>query len=200
VVIAIIGLLAASAVPAFQSISQSRGIGDAAYQVAAAVELARSEAISRQTYVWMGLQPVTDSGGTSLFLGMVYSKDGSGTNTNPTNLQPLTKPIMLQRVGISDPSNLTNVTTSDVLQGLGSFSALSDGLPFSIGRMTNSNRSITFTPAGEVVTQAAPTSTTAFEPRIGVGLSQSRGTTLDLSNSVLVVIDGSVGSATIYRR
>lgn len=198
VVVAIIGMLATFAVPAFNSIGQARGVTEAAYQIVDAVELARSEAISRQTYVWMGIQPVVEAGSTSLFVGMVYSKDGSGTNTASTNLQPVGKPTLLHRVGITNSAGLSAGTNLGILRD---FSAISNGVAFSIGRMSNSGRqSIAFTPTGEVVVEAAPTSITGFEPRIGIGLSLSRGTTLVSENSSIVVIDGSSGGSTMYRQ
>lgn len=199
VVIAIIGLLASLAIPAFSSIGQARGVSEAAYQIAAAVELARSEAISRQTFVWMGFQPQTNSGNLDLRVGMVYSKDGT-TNTNATNLQPIGRAMLLQRVGLAE------VTSAgfDVGTNLASAANLSDfsgGMSFQIGQANFLNKStFTLTPLGEVTTNATPSSTTGFDPRIAVGLRQARGTTLMPGNDIAVVIDGSVGTPTIYRK
>ncbi|MCX6970674.1 MAG: GspH/FimT family pseudopilin [Verrucomicrobia bacterium] len=194
VVIAIIALLAAFAIPAFNSIGQARGVTEAAYQVAAAVELARSEAITRQTYVWLGLQ--TNSG--DLRIGLVYSKDGSATGS-ATNLQPIGKSALIQRTALVDP---TGWGVTEVGTNLGTFSNFpaSGGLTFSIGNTTFQGRTVTFTPLGEVTTKAAPTATDGFDPRIAVGLRQTRGTTLMTNNDIAVVIDGSVGIPTIYRK
>lgn len=198
VVIAIIGLLAAFAVPAFSSIGQARGATEAAYQIASAVELARGEAISRQTYVWMGLQPQTNGGNLDLRIGLVFSKDGSGTNTNISNLQPIGRALLVQRVGIANPATLDVGTNLGTLTDLSSYSG---GASFTIGAFTNSGRcSITFTPMGEVTTVAAPNFTNGFNPRIGIGLRQTRGTVLVANNDIAVVIDGSVGIPTIYRK
>jgi len=196
VVIAIIALLAAFAIPAFNSIGQARGVTEAAYQVAAAVELARSEAITRQTYVWLALQPQTNSG--DLRIGLVYSKDGS-TNTNANNLQPIGRSVLIQRTALVDP---TGWGVTEVGTNLGTFSNFpaSGGLTFGIGNTTFQGRTVTFTPLGEVTTKAAPTATNGFDPRIAVGLRQARGTTLMTNNDIAVVIDGSVGIPTIYRK
>jgi type II secretory pathway pseudopilin PulG len=196
VVIAIIALLAAFAIPAFNSIGQARGVTEAAYQVAAAVELARSEAITRQTYVWLGLQPQTNSGNVDLRIGLVYSKDGS-TNTAATNLQPIGKSVLIQRVGLVSPSSVVPYTTPAPID----LSTNSGGTSFVIGQMTNSDkRSLTFTPMGEVTAAPTPSPTNGFDPRIAVGLRQARGTTLMTNNDIAVVIDGSVGIPTIYRK
>jgi type II secretory pathway pseudopilin PulG len=198
VVVAIIVLLAAAITPVFNSIGQARGVTEAAYQVAAAVELARSEAVARQTYVWLALQ--TNSGNLDLRIGLVYSKDGSGTNTNTANLQPIGKAILIQRTALVDPSGWGAGEVGTSLGNPPSF-PLSGGLRFTIGSsaFTNSG-TVTFTPLGEVMTNSAPSATDAFVPRIAIGLRQSRGTTAATGNDIAVVIDGSVGIPTLYRK
>jgi len=198
VVIAIIGLLAAFTVPAFSSIGQARGVTEAAYQVAAAVELARSEAIARQTYVWLGLQTQTNSGNLDLRIGLVYSKDGSSTNTSTSNLQPIGRSIFLQRVGLVTPTSVVPAALPAPID----LSTYSGGISFAIGQMTTSGKSLTFTPMGEVTTNASPRATDGFDPRLGIGLRQTRGTTptSNTDNDTAVVIDGSVGIPTIYRK
>ncbi len=197
VVIAIIALLAAFAVPAFNSIGQARGVSEAAYQIASVVELARSEAVSRHTFVWMGMQPQTNSGNLDLRLGLVYSKDGTA-NTNATNLQTIGRAVLIQRVGLASAAGLavgTNLGSPTELY------AYSQGATFQIGSMNfSSGRTITFTPLGEVTTNATPSSTSGFDSRIAVGLQQVRGTTPLANNDVAVVVDGSVGLPTIYQK
>jgi prepilin-type N-terminal cleavage/methylation domain-containing protein len=194
VVVAIIGLLAGFAIPAFNSIGQARGVAEAAHQVAAAVELARSEAIARRTYVWLGLQAETNSGNKDLRLGIVYSKDGSSTNTNATNLQPVGRSLLIQRVGLVDSENVP-----ETARELADFSR---GVEFEIGQAARftDRRSITFTPFGEVMTEPTPASTNAFDPLLAIGLATARGIQTDSSNIVSVAIDGSVGIPTIYRK
>lgn len=196
-VIAIIALLASLAIPAFSSIGQARGVTEAAYQISSAIELARSEAISRETFVWVGLQPQTNSGNLDLRVGMVYSKDGT-TNSTPANLQPIGKSLLLQRVGLAKAADLAVGTTiSDVTE----LSSFSEGMGFQIGSVAFSdNRTITFTPMGEVTTNAAPEPSTGFDPRIALGLRQTRGTAIMTNNDIAIVIDGSVGLPTIYRK
>lgn len=199
VVMAIIGLLAGFAIPAFNSIGQARGVTEAAYQLASSIELARSEAVSRQTFVWLGMQNQTNAGGLDLRLGLVYSKDGSSTNTFPNNLQPIGRSLLIQRVG------LTAATTGDVGTNLGTLvdlAAFSGGLkPFKIGQTDFSDgRTVTFTPLGEVTTNPSPDSTNGFDPRLAVVLCQARGTALNTNSAIAVVIDGSVGVPTIYQK
>ena len=80
-------------------------------------------------------------------------------------------------------------------------SSSSEGLTFTIGQMTTSDRrTITFSPFGEATTNASPSAFTGFDPRIGIGLRQTRGTSLVTNTAIAVVVDGSVGLPTIYRK
>ena len=199
VVIAILGLLATFAIPALSSIGQARGVSEAAYQITAAVELARSEAVSRQTFVWMGLQPQTNSGNLDLRVGLVYSKDGT-TSTAAANLAPIGRPLLLQRVGMVGVGS-AGFDVGTNLSGAANLSDFTGGMTFQIGQASFLNRStFTLTPLGEATTNATPASTAGFDPRIAVGLRQARGTTLIPGNDIAVVIDGSVGTPTIYRK
>lgn len=199
VVVAIIGLLAAFAVPAFNSIGQARGVSEAAYQIAATVEMARSEAITRQTFVWMGIQPQTNAGNLDLRVGLVFSKDGT-TNTNSTNLLPISRSLLFQRVGVVDVTS-SGFDVGTNLSGAFNLGSYNGGATFSIGQTSFNNRStVTFTPLGEVCTNATPSSSDGFSPRIVLGLRQARGTTLLPGNDIAIAVDGSVGTPTIYRK
>jgi len=200
VVIAIIALLTAFALPAFNSIGQARGVSEAAYQVAAAVEMARSEAITRQTYVWLGFQNQTNSGNIDLRIGMVYSKDGTTTNTTAANLQPIGRAVLIQRVGLVNPSALQVGTN---LSGVPSVLTNSSGATFSLGQTGFTNTTVTATPAGEFLLNSLSTTavpTNGFDSQIAIGLRQFRGTTAGVDNDVAIVIDGSVGIPITYRK
>ena len=194
VVMGIISLLAAAAVTGFNAIGQARGVTEAAYQVASAVELARSEALSRQTYVWLGFQPQTNAGSSDLRLGMVYSMDGSSTNTAANNLMPMGKPLLIERVTVT----LVNQTIATNFSGV-DLSAVSGGVQFNIGQVQYTNgMTITFMPLGEVTTNASPTNTDGFDPMLGLGLAPTSGNTN--YNAAAVIIDGSVGIPAILRK
>lgn len=208
VVMGIIVLLAGVTVTVFNSIGQARGVTEAAYQVASAIELARSEAVSRQTYVWLGFQPVTNpsTGNLDLRLGIVYSADGSVTNMNAGNMIPLGHALLLQRVGMAPLQGLplgSNTLPAEAID-LSTFQA---GTNFQIG-MTNAagvngfsnGCTITFMPLGEVTTNAAPGLTSGFDPVLGLGLQPTRGTTnIQGNNNAAVLIDGSIGIPVILR-
>ena len=198
-VMLIITLLAGVGVTAFNSIGQARGVAEGANQVASAIELARSEAVSRQTYVWLALQTQTNFGSSDLRVGLVYSLDGTA-NTNSTNFASIGKPRLIQRVTLASTAspfnagaNFTNTSTTENL------STNSGNVAFTIGTAPfSSARSVTFTPMGEATT--IPTVTNGFAPRIAIGLRQIRGTTPASNNDIAVVIDGSVGVATTYQK
>lgn len=199
---AIISLLAAASIAAFNAISRARGVTESAYQITSALELARSEAVIRQTYVWVGFQPQTNSGNRDLRVGIVYSMDGSSSTivtsngvTN-SNLAPLGKALLLPATSLtSSTALLTNGSVIDLATN-------ASGITFTNGWTVFSNGcTLTFMPLGEVTTAASPSFTNGFDPVIGIGLRQTRGTNLisATNNDVAVGIDGSVGVPFIKR-
>lgn len=192
VVVGIIGLLAVFAAPAISSIGQSRGVSEATYQINQAIEMARSEAVARRTYVWLGLQEQTNAGNRDLIVGMVYSKDGS-TNTAAANLQPIGRPLAIRQVGLTNSLNVPGTPLE--------WAGFKNGIAMEIGPAANftDKRTLTFTPTGEALTMAAPTPTSPFTPLVAFGLAATRGTVLDEKNVASIAIDGSTGIPTIYR-
>lgn len=201
IVVALIAILSALAVPAVSSFSQSRGVEESAYQVAAAVEMARGEAVARQTYVWLAFQPQTNSGNLDLRLGMVASRDGT-TNLATSNLQPLLRPQLIPRAGLAPWSELK--LPPNAPSGPVDVAGASDGAKFEISSTMkfDSGRALTFFPTGEVTTKAAPDPATGFDPLLGIGLRVTRGVEFaaDDNSDIAVVVDGSVGVPGIYRR
>lgn len=191
VVIGIIGLLAALAVPALSSMGKARTATDAAYSITGAVELARAEAISRKTFVWLGLQTNRSTSGTpQVSMGLVFSRDGTA-NVDRINLQPLNRVIVLDQVGLFPPSISPRDPTAVTGQ--------QPGVDFTVGGQLFSQAILTFTPEGEVTTNATPSATQGFTPMVGVGLRAMSGDVPDHDNPVDVVIDGSTGLPSIHR-
>ena len=200
VVVAIIAVLSALAIPAINSIVHARGVGESAQQVAAAIEMARGEAVARQTYVWLAFLAQTNAGNLDLRLGMAASRDGT-TNLAATNLQPLLRPLLVPRVGLTAWSGLNLPPGAPTVSV--DVAARSDGAKFSNGAVNfNSGRALTFFPTGEVTATATPSSSTGFDPLLGVGLRATRGTEFasDENSDIGVVVDGSVGVPGVYRK
>jgi prepilin-type N-terminal cleavage/methylation domain-containing protein len=193
VVVAIIAVLSVLAAPAVSSITQARGVSHAAEQISSAVELARSEAVARRTYVWLGLQTVTNPDTTAIVVGMAYSKDGS-TNHQAANLQLVAPPVALRQVGLTNSSEVPGSPVE--------LAGFSGGIEMDFGPAAQftDKRSLTFTPLGEVLTIPSPSATSPFEPLIALGVAGAHGTVLDQNNIVSVAIDGSSGIPTVYRK
>ncbi len=200
VVVAIIAVLSALAMPAVNSIVHARGVGESAEQVASAIEMARAEAVARQTYVWLAFQAQTNTGNLDLRVGMAASKDGT-TNLAATNLQPLVRPLLIPRVGLTGWSGLALPPGAPTVSV--DVASRSDGAKFTIGPLNfNSGRALTFFPTGEVTVVAAPDATNGFDPSLGIALRATRGTEFagGENHAIGVVVDGSVGVPGIYRK
>lgn len=197
VVLAIFGILASLAVPAFNSIGAARGAMDASYKISDAIELSRSEAVARRTFVWLGLQNATNFGNRNLNLGIVYSKDGS-TNNGAANIQPVSRPILLEHVGLVEIVNTG--TSATKYSGAMALATNRAGASFSVGSQSFSNTTITFTPTGEAMLTGFPSIATTFESQILIGLRTCRGITESTNNDIAVVVDGSTGIPAIFRK
>lgn len=200
VVIAIIAMMAGLAVTAFNSIGQARGAAEAAEKIAAAIEFARSEAVARGTYVWMGIDQQTNFGNLDLRLGIVCSKDGT-PNFAVDNLNPLGRPQLIERTAIA-PLQQINVGTHSLIPSDSlDLSTANQGILFQIGSTSFLNRrTITFSPLGEVSASPAPAWAEAFQPFLAIGLRQARGTNLATNADIAVVLDGSSGLAAIIQK
>lgn len=205
VVMAIIGLIFALGIPALSSLGSSRGVTQAAYEISALLELARAEAVARQTYVWVGIKPEKSGPSTVLRLGAVYSKDGSAQIAN--NSQPLTRAFVVSGVTLTDFAVLNPGTKAELTnRGLtvSAEAANSHNASFRIGNVdfnTGGSATITFTPRGEALLKGSPAESDGFDPLIGIGLQPTRGSaTLSNADDAGVVLDGSVGIPLIVRR
>lgn len=190
VVIGIIAVLASFAAPAFNSIGKAQGVTAAAESMAAAVELARAEAIARRTHVWVGLVERTDPGRRGVQIGIVSSKDGS-TNASATNLRPVGRATLVERVALVGSGTAGAVEIASV----------TGGVAFKIGQSDfNAGKSFTFTPDGEVARDPAPSSTDGFDPLLAIGLAPLKGDAPDTNNRATILIDGATGIPRIIRQ
>jgi prepilin-type N-terminal cleavage/methylation domain-containing protein len=201
-VICIMVLLASAITTGFNSISQARGVTEAAEQISGAVDLARNEAVTRQTYVWLALQPTNTNGNSSLIVGVFYSKDGSSaTNTNGSNLASVVKPLVIEKVALTNASalNLGGYLTAGSTD---LYSSTAAGFSFQSGKANNFTNcmSLTFMPLGEVTTQLSPGASDGFIPYIMIGLQGMRGMSAMSNNDIAIGIDGSVGVPSIIRK
>ncbi len=202
VVIAILGILASVAVTGFKNISTSHGVGQAAADVAGILELARSEAMTRQSYVWVGIKEGTDAGVLELQMAAAYSADG--TTNGGANLIPLSRIVRARNAGLTNFSALKQ-ETRDLLTNApapAEFAGTTAGIVLTnFPNATFANTTITFTPRGEAMLRGGPAATDGFDPLIVIGLLPARGTVKDASgkDDAAVILDGSTGMARVLR-
>ncbi|MBU6171531.1 MAG: prepilin-type N-terminal cleavage/methylation domain-containing protein [Verrucomicrobia bacterium] len=218
VVIGIMLILLSASIPAVQNLGASRGISSAASQISSALELAKSTAVSRNTYVWVGLATVTnEEGNLETCVGIMMSRDGTSSSTT-TNLTAVTKLTSIEHVALANASDLpaslraklpSDVATETVSNkyalnlnnSLASFEFKKPNMPggkISFGSTTY-NDIILISPQGEIIASA---SSQNFVPQIMIGLTQSRkGTSLkdQAKDGAVLVFYGGTGQVRVYR-
>ncbi len=182
-------------VPALFSIIAAQEVTAAGYDLSAAVEQARNEAVTRRTYVWLAMEEEVRDGNLGLRIGTVRSKDGKA-HTNASNLMPVGKALHVLRIGLLRADASSSAPTNGAVDLTGA----QGGIRFKIGQASfDQGRTLTFMPKGEVSTNPAPTSASGFDPVMFLSICKSRGTNISAGNNVTMVIDGSVGTPAIYR-
>ena len=202
VVIGIVGILAALGIPAIQSIAGAYGVTRAGDDAAALLELARNEALARQTYVWVGFESTNNSGSMELLMAAVASRDGCGTNTAGTNLTPLTRVVRIKNTALASWENLKS-DTRNLLPSPDpiSLSTNSDGITFQVGATPfQSGRTLTFSPRGEVLLKGKAGIYDGYERLIALGLRQTRGTSIPQdADDLAVLVEGATGSTSLLQ-
>ncbi len=169
-VIAVIAILAVAARPAFNAIAATRGVGQAAHEISAILELARAEAVTRQTYVWVGLQTATNGGVSEVIAAAVSSRDGTGTNIQATNLNALTRVLRMRNAALGGWNELKPETTALFSQATPVGVLTNSGGPsFQVGGQAFLGQTLVFTPRGEASLRGAPGVYDGYTPYIGVG-------------------------------
>lgn len=195
-VIAIIGLLTALAIPSLPSLIGAKGISKGVGDTAGILEMARTEAMARKTYVWVSFLNRDISGTSEILIGAVSSLDGSTDSSSP-NLRPLTKVIRIPNLvrSASVPSNVPPRAADR------SFIA-SKGPGFVVGNVTfpsdDTAPTVIFSPNGEILPSAGSLN---FLPKADIGLVPTKGTFVqsDGSDGAIVRIVGASGRIQIFR-
>ena len=213
VVIGIMMILFAASVPAVQNLGVSRGIGTATSQISSALELAKSTAVSRSTYVWVGFATVTNTAGNlETCVGIMMSKDGTSTSTT-TNLTAVSKLTAIENVALAGPTEIPTVLRTKLPSDVagpassyaGSFTTSVGTFDFKKSNVTSgkitfpNNATILISPQGEII---ASVGSQSFVPQVMIGLTQSRKATslgADASDGAVLVFYGGTGSIRVYR-
>jgi prepilin-type N-terminal cleavage/methylation domain-containing protein len=201
VVIAIMAILAYLTIPAFSSLSRAQAINQGIYDISSILQLGRSEAVARQTYVWVGFYQSTSANNQpEVTIVATSSLDGS-TNMAAANLRNLTRPVQITGVSLTPWTGLntktqtvfTNTTPGNVAPAsvVGSNAS---GMTFPT-YTTDFTNTVTFTPRGEAMLNRTPTSDTPYDPYIDVSFKQPTQSNNDAS----VVIEGGTGMVQTVR-
>ncbi len=202
VVLSIMAILALISVPIISSIAAAKNLDGGINDLVGMIERARSEAVTRQTYVWLGIAPVQTSSGTmQVDVAMVCSKDGTGTNTAASNLTNLTKVVHLTNLSLTDWGGLKQ-STKDLFTTAtpASFSTNATGITFTAGQTSFTGKTVTFTPQGEVMLKGAAKGDDGFDSWIDISIRQAHGTYVaTTADDAAVLIQGSTGTVQVVR-
>jgi prepilin-type N-terminal cleavage/methylation domain-containing protein len=201
-VLAIISIIGVLLVPAFGSLSNARAVNQGVDEVSSILQMARSEAVARQSYVWVGFsQGTTSEGAPQLTMMAASSLDGS-TNYAPANLTVVTRPVRVTGVVMTTWDKLKSATSSLFTEGTptsvgGSRTETGIVFPAQAGAVTNT---VTFTSRGEAMINATPTPDDPYDPYLDVSFQQANTATPKANaNDASVIIDGGTGAVQTVR-
>lgn len=193
-VISIIAVLSASTISSLESFGNSKGVDQGIYDVSGLLELARSEAVTRQTYVWVGFENREMNGQQVLCMAAACSKDGSAA-PSLNNLFRLTRIIQIGNTVMVSWSGLKPQTRAS-LGGAQPASVADNSTSVVPGRGDEYlSKSITFTPRGEAMLNAAPDSDTPYDAYMDLSFRQAKGNVVtDGADDAAVIVDGCTGA------
>jgi len=216
VVVALIGILTALALPSLQGLQRSGGFNKNVFQLADDIHLARTYAMSESSYVYLGLTEIDRNqnpgaspqvaGVGKVIVGMVGTTDGTSNNAT-TNLTQLRPPQVLDMLyiasslpagtsgGMARPStNVSNYEGGSSIF-LSPF-ALPPGSALNAGKY-NFSTSIAFNPQGAVTAtgSAVQWAEIDLQPYSGNPAAPANAT----GNQAALIIDGATGAVTVYR-
>ena len=139
IVVAILGILAAIAAPSMADMVRAQRLRTAAFDVFAALTLARSEAIKRNKAV-----TITPAGGTNWALGWVI------TDANNNVLQNQSAYDTCGSCTMAGPATVTYASSGRVSSAVAPFTIAASGLT------ADKNRCISLTPSGNPVKLPCP--------------------------------------------
>jgi prepilin-type N-terminal cleavage/methylation domain-containing protein len=182
IVIAIVAMLSALTLPAFNSIRNAGGLTKSANDIAGILEQARAYAMAQNTYTWVGFRrDNADTPSDTLVVGVIASKTGS---TNPAvDAVPLGKLARFDNVKIVElsPSPAPTAATDQLINST---------LAFTNGTNKFISQVIRWDSRGEARISSS------LSRLIEIGL-QSAGR--NASNNAAVQISGLSGTVIVYR-
>lgn len=189
VVVAVAAILMALSVPALVSIARGQGMKRAIHVTSDFLEQARSEAMAKSTWVWVGLADSTQNNAfrrPELTLAGMISRDGT-TNTAASNLIPLARPVRIEDVAVL---SLATPWAGDAVVAKDSsfqFTATAAGTPRSF-----SSTVVAFSPQGEALLTGETVS-----PWLEIGLQEMRGARAVTNKTASIRISGVSGQVIV---
>ncbi len=195
VVVAIIGILAALVIPSLPSLLGARGLDRAVEDTSGILELARTEAMARRTYVYVAFLNTNSFGNSEIRIGAVASLDGS-TDASTNNLRPIAKALKVERTMLTPgiPAQVSGLVSNPAF-GMSS----ATGLPtFKVGNVDfqGATYGVIFSPNGEALKTA---SSMTFLPQVDLGLVATKGMTPQTNDGAAVRYLGGSGSIQVFR-
>lgn len=197
-VMAIISVMMAVTVPAFNVLKSTGDISTAAYDIASTLEQARAYAMANNTFVYVGFAEVsqmdaTKQGNGQILMSAMGSKSGS-RNFDSKNLVALTRMRKMPNVRLEDNIPNSGSLTRPVVQS--AYQVASDAFKaqdkFEVSGVTFS-KIVQFDPRGMASIQASAASVSQW---MEIGLAGAQGSS---PNNAVVVLDGVTGVAKVYR-
>lgn len=159
IIAAVMGLTAAGVTSMIKSYRISRTLTG----IEKILEIGREEAVTRRTYVWVGVKADT----LPVLIGALASLNGDPSNTAESNLRRLTRVLQLSNADIQSFSVAPNP---------GAASADMVSVPLVIGRAKSySTCSFVFTPQGQVVVAKTITPSTPSVDEVALNLTFQKG-------------------------
>ncbi len=212
-VISIIVLLFALVIPAFSGLVKTKGVSRAVSDVSEMIDLARSEAMAKNTYVWLGFNAGKSNDSDKLLAVVARSLDGT-PNLATSNLRFVTKVQVEDNILLSNVAGLTSnvkaqvqayYTPSATQPEMSTFSTSPDKITIPVnGSTVNFISLLTFTPQGEILATPTPSTATAptpFTTQIMLGFRRTNGgqTIATDTDSSAILLYGGTGQIRVFR-
>lgn len=200
VVIGIMIMMVSVATPFLRGIQGAHEMTQGAYTAEGLLELARNEAVTRRTYVWVGFQNFSLPQAQEIRMAAVYSRDGT-PDASASNLANLTRVFSIKNALLTNWDDLKDSTKSLLTDGTStSVSKNSAGISFTTGTSRFEKSTITFTPRGQAMLKGSPSSDDGYIPLIDIGFRQSHGQTVQThADDVALIVNGATGTPKILQ-
>ena len=193
IVISLLAVLSVLAVPAFNSVARGSAMKRTISEVSDAVDLARTEAMAKSTWVWLGLADTSASNALAtpqLSLVLVASRDGT-TNTAATNLTMLARAMKIDNIRLLDQPSKWAPNSSPAAVPVRN-SQFSFTVSVSGTARLFTNTVLAFSPQGEALLDTA-----TIKPWLEIAFRESRGSADIRDKEAAIRVSGISGQGAV---